>query len=135
MTPTQWIPPRVTVTQRGSDTILENPIALAAYPPNIGVWLRQNAERFPDKPFVLQRDAEGAWRGPTYAEARARVDRLSNGLLALGLDGSRPVAILSENSVEMALMQLAAMQVGIAVAPISYAYSAMSKTGGQCASH
>ena len=86
--------------------------------------------RFPDKPFVLQRDSEGAWRGPTYAEALARVNRLSNGLLALGLDGSRPIAIMSENSVEMALVQLAAMQVGLAVAPISYAYSAMSKTGG-----
>ncbi|HKW19774.1 MAG TPA: AMP-binding protein [Ktedonobacterales bacterium] len=125
-----WVPPRVSVISRGEDLILENPIPLADYPPNIGVWLRQNADRFPDKPFVLQRDAEGVWRGPTYAEALARVNRLSNGLLALGLDGSRPVAIMSENSVEMALVQLAAMQVGLAVAPISYAYSAMSKTGG-----
>jgi feruloyl-CoA synthase len=55
---------------------------------------------------------------------------LSKGLLALGLDGSRPIAIMSENSVEMALVQLAAMQVGVAVAPISYAYSTLSKTGG-----
>lgn len=125
-----WIPPRVSVISRGEDVILENPIPLVDYPPNIGVWLRQNAGRYPDKPFVLQRDAEGAWQGPTYAEALARVNRLSNGLLALGLDGSRPIAVMSENSVEMALVQLAAMQIGLAVAPISYAYSAMSKTGG-----
>lgn len=125
-----WIPPRVSVISRGEDVILENPILLADYPPNIGVCLRQNAGRYPDKPFVLQRDAEGAWQGPTYAEALARVNRLSNGLLALGLDGSRPIAVMSENSVEMALVQLAAMQIGLAVAPISYAYSAMSKTGG-----
>jgi feruloyl-CoA synthase len=125
-----WIPPRVSVISQGEDIILQNPLPLADYPANIGVWLRQNADRFPDKPFVLQRDAEGAWQGPTYAEALARVNRLSNGLLALGLDGSRPIAVMSENSVEMALVQLAAMQVGLAVAPISYAYSAMSKTGG-----
>lgn len=125
-----WIPPRVSVISQGEDIILQNPLPLADYPANIGVWLRQNADRFPDKPFVLQRDAEGVWRGPTYAEALARVNRLSNGLLALGLDGSRPIAVMSENSVEMALVQLAAMQVGLAVAPISYAYSAMSKTGG-----
>ena len=125
-----WIPPQVSVTQDGEDIILQNPIPLADYPANIGVWLRQNAERFPNKPFVLQRDAEGIWRGPTYAEALARVNRFSTGLLALGLDGSRPIAIMSENSVEMALVQLAAMQVGIGVAPISYAYSALSKTGG-----
>jgi feruloyl-CoA synthase len=125
-----WIPPRVSVRSQGEDLILENPIPLADYPPNLGMWLRQNAGRFPDKPFILQRDAEGIWQGPTYAEALARVNRLSCGLLALGLDGSRPLAIMSENSVEMALVQLAAMQVGIAVAPISYAYSALSKTGG-----
>ena len=125
-----WIPPQVTVTQQGENLLLENPLALADYPANIGVWLRHNADRFPDKPFVLQRNAEGAWHGPTYAEALARANRLSNGFLALGLDGSRPVAIMSENSVEMALIQLAAMQIGIAVAPISYAYSALSKSGG-----
>jgi feruloyl-CoA synthase len=125
-----WIPPQVSVRSHGEDLILESPIPLADYPPNIGVWLRQQAARFPEKSFVLQRDADGNWQGPTYAEALARVNSLSNGLLALGLDGSRPIAIMSENSVEMALVQLAAMQVGIAVAPISYAYSALSRTGG-----
>src|SRR5262249_2198919 len=124
-----WIPPRVAVISRSESLILENPLPLADYPRNLGVWLQQNAGRFPDKPFVLQRDAEEIWRGPTYAEALARVNRLSNGLLSRGLDGSRPLAILSENSVEMALVQLAAMQVGIAVVPISFAYSALSKTG------
>jgi feruloyl-CoA synthase len=124
-----WISPQVTVTKRGEDLVVETPAPLAGYPHNIGVWLRQNAARFPDKPFVLQPDADGMWQGPTYAEALARVNRLSNGLLVAGLDGSRPVAIMSENSVEMALVQLAAMQVGLAVAPISYAYSALSKTG------
>src|SRR5215472_9550412 len=109
-----WITPQVSVRSQGEDLILENPIPLADYPHNIGTWLRRNAEHFPDKPFVLQRDTDGVWQGPTYAEALARVNRLSNGLLALGLDGSRPVAIMSENSVEMALIQLAAMQVGIA---------------------
>ncbi len=125
-----WVPPQVTVTPQADDIILENPIPLEAYPQNIGLWLRRNAELFPDKPFVLQRDTEGVWRGPTYAEALRQVNRLSNGLLALGLDGSRPIAIMSENSVEMALTQLAAMQIGIAVAPISYAYSTLSQTGG-----
>jgi len=128
--PLPWVPPQVNVTTQADDIILENPLPLPAYPQNLGVWLRQNALRFPDKPFVLQRDPEGAWRGPTYAEALAQVNRLSNGLLAFGLDGSRPIAIMSENSVEMVLIQLAAMQIGVAVAPISYAYSTLSQTGG-----
>jgi len=37
---------------------------------------------------------------------------------------------MSENSVEMALLQLAAMQVGIPAIPISYAYSVLSQSGG-----
>jgi feruloyl-CoA synthase len=132
MTETQqlaWIPPQVTVTEQDDDLLLQNPIPLASYPSNIGAWLRQNADRFPDRSFIMQRNAEGVWDGPTYVEALARVNRLSNGLVARGLDGSYPLAIMSENSVDMALVQLAAMQVGIAVAPISYAYSALSKTG------
>lgn len=125
-----WIQPQVRVSQRDGDLILENPAALEAYPDNLALWLRQNAERFPARPFVVQRDAAGVWRGPTYAEALAWVNRLSNGLLAHGLDGSRPLAIMSENSVEMAMVTLAAMQVGIPVAPISYAYALHSGAGG-----
>src|SRR5579863_7404713 len=123
-----WVQPQVALAEHGADLILTNPVPLAAYPRNIGTWLRRNALRYPDKPFILQRDAAGAWHGLTYAQALARVNRLSNGLLALGLDGSRPLAILSENSVEMALVQLAAMQIGLAVAPISNAYSTLSQT-------
>jgi feruloyl-CoA synthase len=125
-----WVSPQVSVAEQDGDLILENAVELAAYPPNLGIWLRQNAARFPDKPFVLQREATGSWQGPTYAEALARANRLSSGLLAQGLDGSRPIAIMSENSVDMALLQLAAMQVGIPAIPISYAYSVLSQTGG-----
>ncbi len=125
-----WITPKVEVIEQHGDLILQNTVSLDASPHNIGVWLRQNAERSPDKPFILQRDADGTWQGPTYAQALIRANRLSSGLLAQRLDGSRPVAILSENSVDMALLQLAAMQVGIPVAPISYAYSVLSQTGG-----
>ena len=37
-----WVPPRVSVTSRGEDLILENPITLADHPRNLGIWLRQN---------------------------------------------------------------------------------------------
>jgi feruloyl-CoA synthase len=125
-----WVAPQVEISRQGDDLLLHNKVPLAAYQHNLCAWLRQNAERFPDKPFLRQRDAAGAWAGPTYAETLRHVNRLSSGLLARGLDGSHPIAILSENSVDMALVQLAAMQVGIPVAPISNAYSVLSQTGG-----
>lgn len=127
--PLAFLQPQVKVSQQGDDLIISNPTPLAACPDNLATWLRENAARFPDKLLIAQRDAEGEWRGPTWAEALARVNRLTNGMLAHGLDNSRPLAIMSENSVEMALVQLAAMQVGIAVTPISYAYSTLSASG------
>lgn len=126
----QWAPVEVQVTETpDGGLILENPTPLADYPANLGTWLRQNAEKFPHKNFLVERDEQNEWRGLTYAQTLARVNRLSNGLVALGLDSSRPLAILSENSINMGLLQLAAMQVGIPVVPISYAYSVRSQTG------
>ena len=107
---------------------LHNSIKLAPYPANLAVWLRQNAARFPDKPFLLERSGDG-WRAISYSKALSRVNQLSNGLLALNLEPSAPIAILSPNCINMALIQLAAMQIGLPVVPISYAYSVRSQTG------
>ena len=130
MTDFQWIKPDVEVTHRPDGTIiLQNKVPLASYPANLCVWLRENAQKFPHKPFLQQRNEQNEWVGPTYAETLAAVNRLSNGLIALGLDAHRPLAVLSENSINMALIQLAAMQVGLPVVPISLAYSVRSETG------
>ncbi|HEX9926518.1 MAG TPA: AMP-binding protein, partial [Anaerolineae bacterium] len=131
MTDFQWVKPDVRVTDAGDGSlILQNKVPLAGYPANLCTWLHQNAKRFPAKDFLLQRDADGNWRGLTYAETLARVNRLSNGLIALGLEPTQPIAILSENSIDLALIQLAGMQVGLPAVPISYAYSVRSQTGG-----
>jgi feruloyl-CoA synthase len=131
MTEFQWVKAEVQVTKADDGSlILQNKVPLAAYPDNLCTWLHQNAEKFPDKSFLLQRNAEGEWQGLTYAQTRAKVNRLSNGLVAMGLDAARPIAILSENSVNMALIQLAAMQVSLPIVPISFAYSVRSQTGG-----
>ncbi len=126
----KWVKNDVDVTEREDGSlILSNKTPLAEYPANLGEWLQRNARDIPDKSFLAQRDAAGEWRVLTHAETLGRVNRISNGLTAMGLEAGRPVAILSENSIEMALIQLAAMQVGQPVAPISFAYSARSQTG------
>jgi feruloyl-CoA synthase len=126
----QWVTANVEVTKTADGSlIIQNQVPLASYPANVGIWLHQHARTFPDKPFLQERNDQGAWRGFTYAHTLATVNRLSNGLVAMGLDPSRPIAILSENSINMALIQLAAMQVGLPVVPISYAYSARSQSG------
>src|SRR5712664_4555248 len=73
--------------------------------------------------------------GPTAASCCARprssARRIGQALLNLGLNQERPVAILSDNSVDHALLALGAMHVGVPVAPISPAYSLMSKDFGK----
>ena len=91
-----------------------------------GEWLVHWAAAAPDRTFLAERSDDG-WRYVTYAGALDAVRRIGGSLLARGLTPSSPVAILSDNSVDHALLALGAMHVGIPVAPISPAYSLMSK--------
>jgi feruloyl-CoA synthase len=126
----QWAKVEVTVTETTDGSlILQNPVPLADCPANLLTWLHENAARFPDKAFLQERDEQNYWYGLTYVQTLVAVNRLSNGLVAMGLTADRPVAVLSENCVDMALFQFAAMQVGLPVTPISYAYSVRSQTG------
>ena len=70
---------------------------------------------------------ERQWRKLSYGEAKRIVDGLTQGLLDLKLEPGSPVAILSGNSIEHALMTQAAMQARFPAAPVSPAYSLMSQ--------
>jgi feruloyl-CoA synthase len=109
----------VETTADGS-LVLQNKVPLASAPANLGSWLHQCAGRSPRKPFLLERARGGAWEGVTYAQALAQVNRISNGLVDLRLSPARPIAILAENSIDTALLKLAAMQIGMAVVLFSF---------------
>ena len=89
----------------------------------MGHHLRRWAASTPERAFLAERGADKRWDVTTYEEARRSVDRLSQGLIDLGLAPDRPLACLADNSVRYGLLKLAAMQVGIAVMPISVAYA------------
>lgn len=119
--------PRVDVDKRGDGTlILRSPHLLGPYPRAVGEWLVHWARSAPERVFLAERAGDG-WRRVTYAEALESVRRIGEALLARGLSAGRPVAILSDNSVDHALLALGAMHAGIPAAPISPAYSLMSK--------
>jgi len=99
---------------------------LADYYDKLSEPLDYWAKVAPDRIFLAQRDAQGEWRKLTYAQVLADVRRIGASLLRRGLSASRPIAILSGNDIEHALLGLAAMYVGIPYAPISPAYSLMS---------
>ncbi|HET9622336.1 MAG TPA: AMP-binding protein, partial [Kofleriaceae bacterium] len=65
----------------------------------------------------------GGWVTTSYRAALAAVEAIAAALLARGAQPTRPVMILSDNSVAGARVSLAAMHVGVPVAPVSPAYA------------
>jgi len=113
--------------QDGGSVLLRNPAPLASYPRQLGEVLRRRADLHPDRSFLVERDADFEWRHLTYGEARAKVDAVSQWLLDNGHTPDNPICVLSDNSVNFGILQLAAMQVGIPFMPVSPAYSLMSQ--------
>ncbi len=127
----RFAPAAVEVERRpDGSTLLRSPQRLGRYARAVGEWLVHWAGEAPDRVFLAER-AGDAWRKLTYREALEAVRRVGQGLLDRELDATRPVAILSENGIDHALLALGAMHVGVPAVPISPAYSLMSKDFGK----
>src|SRR5947207_7309632 len=125
----EWLERDIAVERRADGVIiLKSRIPLQPYEKHIPASLAKWAKEAPERTWLAQRTgAERQWREVSYGEAKRTVDALTQGLLNLGLAGGRPVAILSGNSIEHALMTQAAMQARSPAAPVSPAYSLMSQ--------
>ena len=118
--------------RRADGTIyLRSPHALEAYPDRLTQRLEHWAEAAPERVFLAQRTAAGSWRTLTYAQTLIQVRGIAQALLDRNVPPERPIAILSGNDIEHALLGLAAMVVGIPYAPISVPYSLMSSDFGK----
>jgi feruloyl-CoA synthase len=104
---------------------------LAPYYNNLSEPLEHWAKAAPDRVFLGQRDTEGRWRTLSYAQVLTLIKRIGAALLRRGLSPERPIAIISGNDIEHALLALAAMVVGVPYAPISAAYSLLSTDFGK----
>jgi len=120
-------PARVEMEKRAGNIYLRSPDKLKPHARCVTEWLVQWSDRAPERAFLAERVPSGAWRKLTYRETYGAVRRIAQALLDRGLGPDRPVAILSDNGVDHALLALGAMHVGIPVAPVSPAYSLMSK--------
>jgi feruloyl-CoA synthase len=117
--------------RRDGSMLLRSPQKLAPYARCVTEWLVQWSDNAPERVFLAERGKSDAWRKLTYREAYGSVRRIAQALLERGLNAQKPVALLSDNSIDHALLALGAMHVGIPVAPISPAYSLMSKDFGK----
>jgi feruloyl-CoA synthase len=125
----EWLERDIAVKRRPDGVvILKSRIPLENFETHIPASLAKWAREAPSRVWLAQRAGpERKWRKLSYGEAKRTVDGLTQGLLDLGLAEGRPVAILSGNSIEHALMTQAAMQARLPAAPVSPAYSLMSQ--------
>jgi feruloyl-CoA synthase len=130
----RFLPARVNVERRdGGTLVLRSPEPLRPYARCLGEYLERWAAEKPNEVFLAEREGPGgdAWRKITWAETRRQVHSIASSLLDRGVSVNHPVAILSDNSIEHAQIALAAMHIGVPVAPISPAYSLMSRDFGK----
>ncbi len=101
--------------------------ALQPYPRSLNERLAHWANVAPQRILAAQRDSRGAWRSITYADMLEGARAVGQALLERGLSAERPVAILSGNDLEHLTLALGAMWAGVPYAPISPAYSLVSR--------
>jgi feruloyl-CoA synthase len=124
-----WLKRDIELVKRDDGSmVLRSRVPLQAYPTHIPSLLHRWADERPEQTWIAQRRGpDDAWLHVTYVQARQTVDALTQALLDLGAGPDKPVAILSGNSIEHALMTMAAMQAGAPAAPVSPAYSLLSQ--------
>ena len=120
-------PRDVVCEHRADGTIhLTSPHALAPYPAKLTERLEYWAAAAPERTYLAQRAAASGWRRISYGATLEQVRRIGAALQRRDLSPERPIAILSGNDIEHALIGLASMYVGIPYAPISPAYALIS---------
>jgi feruloyl-CoA synthase len=130
--PVRLGPPDVQLERKADGAIiLRSPHPLGAYPEKLTQRLEHWANAAPDRVFLAQRGPDGLWRKLTYRQALSDVRSIAQSLLKRELTSERPIAILSGNDLEHALLGLAAMTIGVPYAPISVPYSLMSSDFGK----
>ncbi|MGH9647558.1 MAG: AMP-binding protein, partial [Bryobacteraceae bacterium] len=125
-------PRDVTMTRDEHGVIYVRPVhPLGHYPARLTDKLDYWAHKAPERVFMGQRDGSGNWRTLTYAQFRSAARNVAQSLLHRNLSSERPIAILSGNDLEHAVLGFAAYYAGIPYAPISTAYSLVSSDFGK----
>ncbi len=120
--------PKFAYERRDDGTVLMRQEGeLPPHPAILVDYLDKWANETPDNTWIARRVDGGDWRRVTYAEGRDMARAIGAALLDMGLNAQRPLLILSENSIEHALLGIACAYVGVPYAPVSPAYSLVSK--------
>ncbi len=123
---------RVALEERNGNRYVSADQALEPFAHRLTDRLVHWAATAPDRTFIARRGlnadgTRGDWQHVSYAEALHAARGIGQALLDRKASAERPVAILSENSIEHALVALGALYVGVPYCSVSTAYSLVSK--------
>ena len=117
--------------REGGVSLIKPDEALGSYPKVLTDRIAHWAHATPEKICIAKRGADQQWRTLTYRQVYDSIRHIGQALLDRGLSAERPVAILSDNDIEHFLLTYAGQHVGIPTAPLSPAYSLVSKDFGK----
>lgn len=107
--------------------LMRSRVPLGAVEAHLPAVLRRQAGERGDSTWLAQRDAlQGHWVKLSYGEAARQADAAAQWLLDLDLPG-RGVMVLSGNSLEHAVFEMAAMAARMPYVPVTPAYSLLSR--------
>lgn len=116
-------PHRVTRTDRPDGSILlQSGYVLGPVARCTGDWLHHWAAKTPDHLFLAERSGDG-WRKLSYPQVLEMVRAIAGHLVSRDLGPDRPILIVSGNSVDHALLSLAAQYAGVPTVPVAEQYS------------
>jgi feruloyl-CoA synthase len=124
--PVRFFSPDIELTRHADGSVLMRSVEpLGEYDSRVGDWLDRWAREAPQRIFLVEQTPAGE-RSLSYKEAQEAMLLLAEGLLRYGLGPERPLGILAANGIDHALVMLAALYVGIPIAPIAPAYALQS---------
>ena len=111
---------------------LQADLPLGAFARRVTDYLVHWAETTPDHSFLARREQlpggkTGEWQHVSYAQALDAARSIGQALLDRGLNAERPVVVLSENTIEHALLALGCIYAGVPYCPVSPAYATVSQ--------
>jgi feruloyl-CoA synthase len=138
MNPAQYRPVRFGVTRvsvrDGAPGVryVQADLPLGAFARRLSDFLVHWAETDPGRCFMarraqLENGATGEWVTLSYGQALSAARSIGQALLNRQLNADRPVVILSENSLEHAMLALGCLYAGVPYCPVSPAYATVSQ--------
>ena len=124
------VPHSVAARREGACLYLKSNVPLDPIVARTADWLHRWADEAPDRAFLCERAGEG-WRDVTYAQALAHVRAIAAALIAREMGPDTPIAILSGNSVDHALLSFGAQYAGVPTVPLAEQYSLIPEAHGR----